>query len=115
MYALLDFGSLRIEQRTKFSQVKSYYQGKLVDDYHKYCDEEYLDSINNFFKGIIEDEAFLRCDLINIIIPDSVTSIGDSAFYSCTNLISVIIPDGVTSIGDSAFYYCTSLTSVLTC
>ena len=42
-------------------------------------------------------------------IPDSVTSIGNSAFYYCTSLTSITIPDSVTSIGNSAFYYCTTL------
>ncbi len=45
-------------------------------------------------------------------IPDSVTKIGDCAFYNCTSLTSVTIPDGVTTIGDRTFYNCTSLTSV---
>ena len=45
-------------------------------------------------------------------IPESVTSIGESAFYYCTKLTSVTIPDGVTSIGDYAFVDCSSLTSV---
>ncbi|MCC8072753.1 MAG: leucine-rich repeat protein, partial [Clostridiales bacterium] len=45
-------------------------------------------------------------------IPDSVTSIGDSAFYECSSLTSVTIPDSVISIGSCAFYYCTSLKSV---
>ena len=36
-------------------------------------------------------------------IPNSVTSIGDSAFYGCTSLTSVTIADSVTNIGDSAF------------
>ncbi|MGN1315965.1 MAG: leucine-rich repeat protein [Acutalibacteraceae bacterium] len=44
--------------------------------------------------------------------PDSVTSIGDSAFYYCKSLTSITIPNRVTSIGNYAFYYCTSLTSV---
>ena len=42
----------------------------------------------------------------------SVTSIGDYAFFSCTNLTSVTIPDSVTSIGVGTFYGCTSLTNV---
>jgi hypothetical protein len=44
-------------------------------------------------------------------IPDSVTSIGNSAFYNCQKLTSVTIPDSVTSIGNYAFYNC-PLTSV---
>ena len=45
-------------------------------------------------------------------IPDSVTSIGCKAFFSCTNLSSITIPDSVTSIEDVAFSDCQSLTDV---
>ncbi len=45
-------------------------------------------------------------------IPNSVTSIGNGAFYGCANLTSVAIPNSVTSIGYMAFYCCTSLTSI---
>ena len=48
--------------------------------------------------------------LKEIIIPDSVTSIGNSAFSGCDNLTGVVIPDSVTSIGDHAFYDCSNLT-----
>jgi hypothetical protein len=44
-------------------------------------------------------------------IPNSVTSIGDYAFASCSTLTSVTIPNSVTSIGNGAFGGCTSLTS----
>ena len=48
----------------------------------------------------------------NTIIPNSVTSIGDGAFYGCSSLTSITIPNSVTSIGGSAFWDCSSLTSV---
>ena len=45
-------------------------------------------------------------------IPDSVTSIGDSAFYYCNSLTSISIPSGVTSIGNNAFMFCNILTNI---
>ena len=45
-------------------------------------------------------------------IPDSVTSIGSSAFSGCEKLMSIVMPDSVTSIGGRAFYRCESLTDV---
>ena len=47
------------------------------------------------------------------IIPNSVTSIDDWAFFACIDMTSVMIPDGVTSIGAFAFYCCRGLSSVI--
>ena len=61
----------------------------------------------------IGNSAFSECtNLSNVTIPDSVTRIGDSAFESCTSLTSVIIPNSLISIDNSVFQGCTSLTSV---
>ncbi len=49
---------------------------------------------------------------MNTKIPNSVTSIGDSAFSGCNHLTSISIPGSVTSIGIEAFYFCYSLTSI---
>ncbi len=48
----------------------------------------------------------------SFIIPDSVTHIGNNAFYNCSGLTSITIGNGVTSIGDYAFLGCTGLTSI---
>ena len=48
----------------------------------------------------------------NYIIPNSVTNIGDNAFYGCQSLTNINIPNSVTSIGNDAFGRCYSLTSI---
>ncbi len=61
---------------------------------------------------VIADYAFSGCSLKSVTIPDSVTSIGKSAFAGCDSLTSVTIPNSVTSIGKSAFLLCDSLTDI---
>ena len=61
----------------------------------------------------IGNEAFYGCTgLTELTIPNSVTSIGSSAFEDCTGLTEVTIGNGVTSINVWAFQHCSSLTSV---
>ena len=48
----------------------------------------------------------------NTTIPNSVTAIGDFAFYSCHGLTSIVIPNSVTVIGYAAFDSCSGLTSI---
>ena len=67
------------------------------------------DSVTN-----IGDYAFSGCrSLTSLVIPDSVTNIGDYAFEGCGSLSSLVLPDGVTSIGKCAFRECGSLSSLV--
>ncbi len=61
----------------------------------------------------IGDSAFHRCNsLKSITIPDGVTTIDKWAFYRCSGLTGMTIPDSVTTINDSAFEYCSSLIDI---
>ena len=50
--------------------------------------------------------------LETINLPDSIKTIGNSAFFCCRSLKKINIPNSVTNIGDSAFYECESLTQI---
>ena len=60
---------------------------------------------------VIGDSAFSGWPLEEIDIPNTITSIGSSAFSFCPALRSVFIPNSVTTIGPAVFYGCSSLTS----
>ena len=57
--------------------------------------------------------TFYSTNLTSISIPNSVTSIGESAFYNCSSLASISIPNSVTFIGGAAFYHCNNLTVIV--
>jgi hypothetical protein len=60
----------------------------------------------------IGESAFAGSHIKMLILPESITSIGEKAFYGC-GLEEIIIPVNVESIGDSAFENCTSLKKVI--
>ena len=105
--------------RTAFSK---YRDGKIYIIRHGVkiiCDNAFMCTsfqfivIPNSVKSI-GDSAFSSCKYLqSIVIPNSVISIGDSAFEDCASLQSIVIPNSVTSIGDSAFKDCASLRSIV--
>ena len=62
----------------------------------------------------ISDYAFFDCENItSVILPDSITNIGECAFLDCENITSITIPEFVTSIGRLAFNSCSSLSEII--
>lgn len=68
---------------------------------------------NTYSVNSIGEHAFYNDDITKIIIPNSVTSIGRSAFYGCKGLTSINIPNSVTSIESSTFNGCSGLTTII--
>lgn len=57
---------------------------------------------------------FRNCTgLTEVVLPNTLTSIGNNAFHSCTGLVTCSLPQSLTSIGNASFYNCTSLTGEL--
>ncbi len=81
-----------------------------------------VDSRNEFYaarEGILYTSDLRRLihvpqhkDLDDLVLPETLVSIGDSAFWECPNLTSITLPDSVREIGIGAFGQCDSLASV---
>ena len=82
-----------------------------ISDLEAWCKVAFMDSYSNPLR--YAHHLFLNGEEIKeLVIPNTVTSIGDWAFYCCNGLYSVTIPNSVTSIGIYAFSYCEGLSSV---
>ncbi len=75
-------------------------------------DGDYIYVTKTYAVTSIGYSAFRNCGLTSIVIPDSVTSIDDSAFFRCSNLEKVDGLDKLTSIPSSLFYECSNLTTI---
>lgn len=108
------------DDRRRKKECRNEFRGAFQGKYYFSYDGSWTDSSSIIEVVIpnsvtsIGNNAFEDCrKLTSITIPNSVTKIGDAAFKNCVSLTSIVIPDGVTSIGEWAFWYCSSLTSVI--
>ena len=99
-------------EKYAFSRCSSLTKTNYMGDIASWCDIKFSDYeanpmyySHNFY---INDQ-----EIKDLVIPNTVDSIYDYAFYNCSELTSVTIPNSVTSIGFYAFTKCTSLTSIL--
>ena len=80
-----------------------------ITDIANWCTIEFAGTNPLYFAG----DLYLNGNLVTeLVIPNSVTNIEESAFYSCSSLTNVTIPDSTKSIGEYAFGICENLTSV---
>ena len=85
----------------------------IVSDIAAWCGINFVGNNANplgLAKHLYSDE---NTEIRDLVIPNSVTSIGNNAFYNCSGLTSVTIGNRVTSIGYSAFQNCSGLTTVI--
>jgi hypothetical protein len=129
-YVDLDLSRCAIQNGTEFDPVSSVATGKnkivtialpdtatsIVggsDDQSVFGNFENLKSFSGTGLTTIGNFAFFDCtNLALTSLPAGITEIGDGAFYDCTNLTTITLPDGLQNIGDGAFYGCTSLTGI---
>ena len=84
----------------------------IVKDIAAWCGIKFYGSNSNplsYAKYIYSDED---TEITNLIIPNSVTSIGDQAFQYCSALTTITIGSGIKTIYSSAFASCPELTDV---
>jgi len=84
----------------------------IASDIAAWCRIYFANSLSNplyFARHLYSDESI---EIKDLVIPNSITYIGNYIFYNCEGLTSLTIPNSVTSIGYSAFRGCSKLTSV---
>lgn len=67
---------------------------------------------NNYVVIRATNGAFQNTDITSIILPNSITALGNICFRFCHNLTSVKLPDNITSLGDETFMTCSKLSVI---
>ena len=73
-----------------------------------------IDLYNSSLLTEFNDYCFYYCrNLVSIVLPQNLKTIGSYAFSNCDSLTSITLPNSLTTIQDNAFYYCSSLTALI--
>ena len=82
-----------------------------IEDLEAWCKIRFANTLGNPLR--YAHHLFLNgTEIRDLVIPSSVNSIGNYAFYGCNGLTSVTIPNSLTSIGKGTFGNCSGLTSI---
>lgn len=84
----------------------------LSDATIKGCSYEYYTGCHTE-DNIIGKNMFRETNILEIILPENIVSIGSYAFYNCQFLRSINLPDGIKSIGEYAFNKCRNLRTIM--
>ena len=94
----------------------SYDEAAAVQDLKNFRFDENITTFDEFQYFInvtsIPDKYFAGHGLESIILPKSIKSIGEKAFYQCSKLTKIGFSEGLKSIGEKAFYQCSKLTKI---
>jgi len=95
------------------TSLENVYYGGTIEDW---CNITFSDDYSNpmYYAShfYMKDGSDKWQEVTEIIIPDTITTIGDYQFYGFENVTSITIPDSVTSIGEDAFRFCYKLIEV---
>jgi hypothetical protein len=87
-------------------------KGRMKDCYYWTAVDYFDDDSGDSHDGVMVPWVGVMDSIINVVIEEGVTYVGEGAFYRSSNLKSVKLPNSLTSIGERAFSHCDSLTSI---